>query len=353
MSARSYSIGSLEFVVPSGYVRELHGVRLYGDQPRASLLSTAQFKTPLEFLQELSRLARELPAADDRFGSRLQLYSAPEEGEDVPDVGVFPPLYASAHELAPLDFSPKDHPWLRCHQLTLYSWEDAFHVSFAHGVFGLRNETFATAVQALERFVQVLSGVAWKDFGDEASRKTLLDKGQFYWVRPLPHKQVPVDNFVFKAAQGLELKLVASGGAYYVEGRGDGLADVSEQFETYAQGLRALARHLRRPRSPEGDVGATSSGTKCEPLERHGRFLVRHILRENDEHEATALVFQTGEGHRVSLLTQACEKPRVTFQPPGGNLAEYTASSVSEALLALADVLETGEFMASGRPSPA
>ena len=359
MSARKYAIQSMEFSIPNGYLRELHGAQVYGTQLPARqheglVLSAASFATPLEFLQELSRQNVHLHELSTKgelemSGPRLQLYSLREQS--VPDVGVLDFLSVAVREEDAPDVSPEQQRAAEQHYLDLYKAQGQFHLGFTHGVFGYRRESFSDSVQALVRMVKVLQGVPWVEFGDEFSRNTLLGKGQFHWAHPLNGELVPVDNFVFQCVPGQELKLEAFDGTCHLLGTGPAFQAVHKTFSTYALALRALAERLEGADPVQDRDEKVLAHRPCNPSAVGGRFVVRDIFfgaqdkhDEHDEYAAPALVFRTGQGHRASLFTPEGELPHVTFQALDGTSCSRTVSTIPQAVRLLADVLETGEL---------
>lgn len=348
MPTCNYSIRSVEFVKPNRYLCTLHAAQVYSPtshEPTA--LFARSFACMQEFLAALASHAQALETQDvvlaqGEDGPSLHLLSL--DAGALPEVGFLTTLYVSASEPNPTDYRLEDHPWAQDHELVLYDTPSGASLCFDHGVFGKRDEAFSSMGQGLARLVEVLRGVSWFDFGDAASRKTLLGKGQFYWESS-DRQLVPVDNFVYKLSQEAELKLEASGGHHYhLSSRGLVETVPDSTRSTYSEGLRALAAALRMPASSQPSSGPFLYATKREPLEQKGRFVVRSVLQGGDEHEAPVLVFKTPEGHQAALRTVVDTRPSVVLTLPDGAAFHKEVPSLSEALYLLASVLEEGHL---------
>ena len=243
--------------------------------------------------------------------------------------------------------------WLSVHDTAcsnewgLYLRDDATPevvVWFSHETWGYRFESYTRLSEALLRFAQLLSGnLDWLNFGCEASRQSLLQKGQFYWEALSDQRLIPIDNFVFVTTEGLEIRLAGAAGRAVVSVvQLDAAGTFHFQWvEDYAEGLQLMAELIARSRSIEDFSPAHLS--KEEALQ--GTLIVKSIYKSQDLWSAPVLVFNTGLGQRVSLHTAEPEW-KVTYEGPasaGNSVRLATQQEPAVALRYLADLL-SGAF---------
>jgi len=270
-------------------------------------------------LLELAKTIRHLettasPAAPG-FSEHIPVRLIDEEGKDYPFSCIY--LYER------LGFKEKrpQHEW--------FFWVDekGLHLSFEHGKLGRRVEHFNTLSAALYRLAGVLAKrVPWRSFGDQRSRHGLLHKGQFYWQDAQTGEDVPVDNFIFLADDGRQLRLSGVSGEAVLEHTWPDETRAHEWFDDYAEALQRMADiHAGLVEmtqfGQDGRPGTydLAAGKRLRPIPEdagmgNGKFVVRSIYRSKDEHAAPALIFKTAEGRWARLLT-GDERWTVQFNP--------------------------------------
>lgn len=187
------------------------------------------------------------------------------------------------------------------HSWALFKIDTRYEVRFEHGSYGARRQTADTLGAALRILETSLASQPWEAFGDEASQRTLLHKGQFYWAAP--SQDIPVDNFVYKTGLGHELKVEAVGDGVILAWRTFDGESAYTLHDDYAQALEQLADVI------EGKVtGAQFQESEDEWTgmaqvrpDDAGRFVVQTIFKDGDEHHAETLQYTTGQGHQVCL----------------------------------------------------
>lgn len=254
----------------------------------------------------------------------------------------------------------------RCHEWYVTLEDDnTVRVTFEHGEFGYRRETFDRWSAAFARMSQLLAGrISWRQFGDPESRRTLLGKGQFYWQEPKARELVPVDNFVFVTQANDEITIAGvSHRCAITLHRGDESA--SEWHDDYALGLHRIADLLEQNTSvadfgmrkdnleaymaSECSLEGGKSPAPAPPREiqstGRGRCVVKSIYRSGDVWEAPVLVYATAEGAKVQLehsddgWTVRCRP--LASAPSHRTFPEHKAP---EALRALAQALQGDKF---------
>lgn len=227
----------------------------------------------------------------------------------------------------------------------LYLREDAnpeVIVWFSHETWGYRFESYIRPSEALLRLAHLLSGsLNWLSFGCEASRQSLLQKGQFYWKALSDQRLIPIDNFVFVTTDGLEIRLAGAAGRAVVSVAHTDAAGTFQWVEDYAEGLQLMAALIARSRSLE-DFSLTLPSTE-PPLQ--GIFVVKSIYERQDVLAAPVLVFGTTLGQRVTLRTAEPEW-EVTYEGPtaSGNTVRLATQQEPAAALRYIAALLSGAF---------
>lgn len=187
------------------------------------------------------------------------------------------------------------------HEWYLTVEDSEVQLTYVHGKFAYRHEYFAAWSSAFARLAVLLTGACnWHQFGNRESRRTLLGKGQFYWIDPVTGAQVPVDNFVLVLDGGFELKLEGVSHRCVLN-----LANAQREARTfewcadYAVALYRAASLLsgEAPWEQFGIEGAffPAAGTA------DGKFVVKSIYQYGDVHDAPTLAYVTSERQQVQL----------------------------------------------------
>lgn len=211
-------------------------------------------------------------------------------------------------------------------------------VWFSHETWGYRFESYTHLSKALLRLAQMLSGsLDWLNFGSNASRQSLVRKGQFYWEALSDQRLIPIDNFVFVTTAGLEIRVAGAAGRAVVSVEQPDAAGTFQWVEDYAEGLHLMAELIARSRSIEdfSPVHPSKEGAL------QGTLIVKSIYDSQDVWSAPVLVFNTGLGQRVSLHTAEPEW-EVTYEGPaaaGSSVRLATRQEPAAALCYLADLL--------------
>lgn len=244
----------------------------------------------------------------------------------------------------------KDEERRQCHEWYLTLEEDGtVQITFEHGKFGYRHESFDRWSAAFSRMAELLAGTyTWQEFGDVESKRTMLGKGQFYWQAPHTEEQVPVDNFVFASAHGPEITLAGVShrcALHFMENTESGS---SEWFDDYAQGLLRLADILdgcvafvdfgKQP-NPATHANAGGKGAPADGPWA-GQFVVKSIFNYGDEHLAPVLTYVTGEMAQAQLITaESGWTVRVCDAHHPWRERKFEEQLATEALRTLAEVL--------------
>lgn len=211
-------------------------------------------------------------------------------------------------------------------------------VWFNHNTWGYRFESYTILSAALLRLAHLLAGMLdWLNFGSNASRQSLVRKGQFYWEALSDQRLIPIDNFVFVTTAGLEIRLAGAAGRAVVSVEQPDAAGTFQWVEDYAEGLHLMAELIARSRSIEdfSPVHPSKEGAL------QGTLIVKSIYDSQDVWSAPVLVFNTGLGQRVSLHTAEPEW-EVTYEGPaaaGSSVRLATRQEPAAALCYLADLL--------------
>lgn len=258
----------------------------------------------LELAKSIRHLETTASPSAPGFSEHIPVRLIDEEGKEYP----FSCLYFYER----LGFKEKrpQHEWL------FWVDEKGLHLSFEHGKFGRRVEHFNTLSAGLYRLAGVLAKrVPWRSFGDHRSRHGLLHKGQFYWQDALTGEDVPVDNFIFVADDGRQLRLSGVSGEAVLEHTWPDESRAHEWFDDYGEALQRMAdvqagmvdmTQFGLEARPGTYVLAAGKRSRPAPDDGgmgHGKFVVRSIYRSEDEHAAPALIFKTAEGRWARLLT--------------------------------------------------
>lgn len=241
------------------------------------------------------------------------------------------------------------------HEWHLWVHDGQLALSFEHGAYGERRERPSTLADAFVRLAQLVQGsVTWRQFGDLESRRTLLEKGQFYWQDPKSGEDVPVDNFVFRTADGFELRQSGVSHRAVLGLAQAGQRGGHEWFDDHAEALRRLADIL------SGRVDLTLFGSRASPGRyeqapgrlpeavkpcrlAQGQFFVESIYQSQDVHPAPVLTFRTGEGVEARLQV-AADVWRVRGRKPrqAWRIARFAPGKAHQALELWAQVLQNG-----------
>jgi hypothetical protein len=273
-------------------------------------------------LQELATLACQVEQEGAELGFEMP-------GENA----AWQPLtYLSADEMSrgsgrPSREDRESHAW------AAYLYRGKAMVSFHHGKYGLRLQTFETMSEALAALVALLHGQPWETFGDEDSQRTLMHKGQFYWDTPLDAKPIPVDNFEFEAQDGHSWNISGCGMASILLWTTPNGRRAHVWHEDHAESLDKLADILDGKLTPldfrEEDTEepefclAPGNTLSAEEQAQHtaefqayrwipetvaavaqpvqGAVYVLSIFKRNDKHVVDSLVYLTRQGHKVHL----------------------------------------------------
>jgi hypothetical protein len=258
----------------------------------------------LELAKTIRHLETTASPSSPGFAEHIPVRLIDEEGNDYP----FSCIYF--YESLGFKENRPQHEWL------FWVDEKGLHLSFEHGKLGRRVEHFNTLSTALYRLAGVLAKrVSWRSFGDQRSRNGLLHKGQFYWQDTQTGEDVPVDNFIFVADDGRQLRLSGVSGEAVLEHTRPDETRAHEWFDDYAEALQRMADVQAglvdmAQFGQDGRPGTYTQapGKRLRPIADdtgmgNGKFVVRSIYRSKDEHAAPALIFKTAEGRWVRLLT--------------------------------------------------
>lgn len=241
-----------------------------------------------------------------------------------------------------------------CHELYIVKEGEEVVVTFEHGEFGYRRERHTKWSTAFARVAQVMAGdCSWTQFGDIESRNTMLGKGQFYWEDQQTKQLVPVDNFVFRVPDTLDIRLSGVSHRCALDVEQAGYENQGEWYADYSEGLRRIADIFdgavdmaKFGEGPDPELCANAPGKRAPrvegtPLASRGRFFVETIYRAADVHAAPVLVYQTAEGKRASLHTTPTHwHVKLSDGAEALRTRTYPTDEAGRALRTLADVLK-------------
>lgn len=327
-------IGEVSFSKTDGFIRSLVSLQIGNDMlvreaPRYSLGDSAFFATIATALADTERqCSGPLP--------ELPLRAICDESP-----AGHPLNWLNVSERKRSDEPRQSHEWY----VTLE--DEGVRITFEHGKFGYRRESFDRWSAAFARLAELMAGtVTWLDFGDEESRNTMLGKGQFYWQDPLTRAPVPVDNFVFRTSNGWELKVAGVSHRSVLSLSSANYARF-EWFDDYAAALLRMA-DLLEGSTAIGDFGAPAGAEDAVedlsgpgPDSGTGGFVVKCIHEYDDVLDAPVLTYTTGEGAQVQLTTDRVDWA-VQLRDAQGNWhrRQFAAGQRSEALRSLAGALK-------------
>lgn len=245
-----------------------------------------------------------------------------------------------------------------CHDLYVIVEGDYLQLTFNHGKFGYRREQHSKWSSAFARLAQLLAGeCTWHQFGDLESQRTMLGKGQFYWQDQKRMELLPVDNFVFRVADVLEIRLSGVGHRCALNVELAGREDGHEWYADYAEGLLRMAdifagvvdlekfgedsdpelhANTKPNRAPEAGV---------PPLSARGQFYVETIYEHRDVWAAPVLVYKTAEGKQALLhVTETAWLVRLGDEHEKWKERRFTAATAPDALRTLSRAL-TGALL--------
>lgn len=247
----------------------------------------------------------------------------------------------------------------RNHEFYLVLENDSLVLTFEHGQFGYRSEPHSTWSSAFNRLADVLAGdCTWHQFGDRESQVTMLGKGQFYWrsqgVAIKGEDLIPVDNFVYRVADELDVRLSGTGHQCVLSVKPAGCEGAIEWFSDYAEGLLRMADIL------DGSAAIPEFGKEAHPNLyaniksgklpvanvdvppiAKGAFFVESILESGDIWPASALLYKTAEGRQAGLVVTPDTWAVTLCEPTGpGRERAIPLGRAAEALRVLSEVLK-------------
>ena len=334
-ATRSF-VGEVTFAKVDNYIRSLENL-LVGDVPLAAPSSRSECDAAF-----FMAVAAALRLVETQLSEPLQglpIQAVCDEGP-------------TGHPLNWLNVTErkKDEERRQCHEWCLTLEDDgSVRVTYEHGKFGYRREAFDRWSAAFDRMGELLAGTCtWDRFGDDESQRTMLGKGQFYWQDPKTEEPVPVDNFVFAGASGVELTLAGVSHRCALSFKENAESGCSEWFDDYAQGLLRMADIL------DGRVLFTEFGKEPNPRQHSlasctgapadapwaGQFVVKSIYTYGDELVAPVLTYITGEGAQAQLITaESGWVVRICDGQKPWRARRFEEQNACEALRTLADVL--------------
>jgi hypothetical protein len=241
-----------------------------------------------------------------------------------------------------------------CHDLYVTVEGNYLQLTFNQGKFGYRRERHTKWSSAFARLSQLMAGeCTWHQFGDPESQKTMLGKGQFYWQDQKRMELVPVDNFVFRIAGALEIRLSGVGHRCALNVELAGREDGHEWYADYAEGLLRMAdvfagvvdlEKFGEDSDPELHANTKPNMTPevgAPPLSARGQFFVETIYEHRDVWAAPVLVYKTAEGKQAALhVTDTAWLVRLGAEQEKWKERRFTAATAPDALRTLARVLD-------------
>lgn len=241
----------------------------------------------------------------------------------------------------------------QCHDIYLTLEGEHLQLTFNHGKFGYRHERHMKWSSTFARLAQLLAGeCTWQQFGDPESQNTMLGKGQFYWQDQKSLELVPVDNFVYRVADLLDIRLAGVGHRCSLDVARTGYESGHEWYADYSEGLLRMADIFADVVDLD-KFGADAapeqhSSTKPDkapekgvaPLSARGQFFVECIYASQDVWAAPVLVYKTAEGKKATLQVKDAEwHVRLCDEHGQWKERSFARSAAPDALRTLARVL--------------
>lgn len=241
----------------------------------------------------------------------------------------------------------------QCHDIYLTVDGEHLQLTFNHGKFGYRHERHSKWSTAFARLAQLLAGeCTWKQFGDPESQNTMLGKGQFYWQDQKSLELVPVDNFVFRVADLLDIRLAGVGHRCSLDVERTGYESGHEWYADYSEGILRMAdifadvvdlENFGTDPAPEQHANTRADKapeTGVAPLSARGHFYVESIYASADVWLAPVLVYKTAEGLKATLQVKGSDwHVRLCDEHGQWKERSFARSAAPDALRVLARVL--------------
>jgi hypothetical protein len=291
-------VGEVSFAKTDNFIRGLVELQIGATAPRK--LSLQSSECGAGYFQEVAGALLAKEQASTELPLALPVSALCDESSDL-----HPLNWLNVTERKKNDEQRQCHEWYVCLE------DGEVSLTFEHGQYGYRRETFELWSAAFFRLAKLLAGTcSWHQFGDEQSQNTMLGKGQFYWQEPTTKEAVPVDNFIFTTPDGWELRIEGVSHRSVLS-LSLGEFSRSEWFDDYSGALLRMAAIVEGT-LPYEDFGQRDEDDADLPADAtqpgntwalSGRFVVRSIYTYGDEHPAPVLTYMTREMVQAQLAT--------------------------------------------------